>query len=409
MTFGARRLCSGAVALALVTSGAAALAQARDPAGHQRPASTRGQPKPSIFGIDTSTYDSKKGDFFKNLPAAQALGARWIRWTLGPKSAVGDYAAAGYLVNQTRRRGMGIVLSFAGIPEACSRRPMPANVRDCPPTTPRDRRRYEAYVRRVLVHFRGEVTYYESWRNPNLKGSWSPRPNAEAYAALLRADYATFQSVNHRDHLHLKLLFGSPDNFGLLPQHHGSIAVLPYTHNVLADLHRVKAFDGIALHAYRFPPGKFGPFAHGYDRVDNVPIPPRARGPFPAEGCDTTPVCRMTWAGELRAYEQEFKDHGYGSEPLWLTEFGWPGNSVPNGPYYPSTAVQARYLKQAYAVLLKLHFVQGAVWFNVRNYQPGVKTGEPTWFYHYGLLEHDFQRKPAGAAFAALARAHPGR
>ena len=92
-----------------------------------------------------------------------------------------------------------------------------------------------------------------------------------------------------------------------------------------------------------------------------------------------------------------------------MTEFGWPGNSVPNGPYYPSTAVQARYLKQAYAVLLKLHFVQGAVWFNVRNYQPGVKTGEPKWFYHYGLLEHDFQRKPAGAAFAALARAHPGR
>ena len=109
MTFGARRLCSGAVALALVTSGAAALAQARNPAGHQRPALTRGQPKPSIFGIDTSTYDSKKSDFFKNLPAAQALGARWIRWTLGPKSAGGDYAAAGYLVNQARKRGMGIL------------------------------------------------------------------------------------------------------------------------------------------------------------------------------------------------------------------------------------------------------------------------------------------------------------
>jgi hypothetical protein len=409
LTVGARRLCSGAVVLALVTSGAAALAQARDPAAHRRPASTRRQPRPSLFGVDTSSYDSHKGGFFRNLPAAQALGVRWIRWTLGPKSAVGDYAAAGYLVNQARKRGMGIMLSFAGIPEACSERPVPHNVRDCPPTTPRDRRRYEAYVRRVLVHFRGEVTYYESWRNPNLKGSWAPRPSAAEYAALLRADYATFQSVNHRFHLDLKLLFGSPDNFGLLPQHHGSLAVLPYTHNVLADLHRVKAFNGIALHAYRFPPGKFGPFVHGYDRVDNVPIPPHARGPFPAEGCDRTPVCHMTWAGELRAYEQEFKDHGYGTPPLWLTEFGWPGNSIPDGNYYPSTAVQARDLKEAYAVLFHLHFVQAAFWFNVRNYQPGIKTGEPKWFYHYGLLEYNFTRKPAGAAYAALAKSHPGR
>ena len=312
MTFGARRLCSGAVALALVTSGAAALAQARNPAGHQRPASTRGQPKPSIFGIDTSTYDSKKGDFFKNLPAAQALGARWIRWTLGPKSAVGDYAAAGYLVNQARRRRHGDRSQLRRDPRGMLAQ---AGARQRAGLSTDDAQR-PATLRGLCPAgagaLPGEVTYYESWRNPNLKGSWSPRPNAEAYAALLRADYATFQSVNHRYRLHLKLLFGSPDNFGLLPQHHGSIAVLPYTHNVLADLHRVKAFDGIALHAYRFPPGKFGPFAHGYDRVDKVPIPPRARGPFPAEGCDTTPVCHMTWAGELRAYEQEFKDHGYG-------------------------------------------------------------------------------------------------
>ena len=32
------------------------------------------------------------------------------------------------------------------------------------------------------------------------------------------------------------------------------MAVLPYTDQVLADLHGRPAFDLVALHAYRFPP-----------------------------------------------------------------------------------------------------------------------------------------------------------
>lgn len=406
------RICAGVVALALLASGGAALAQTSGPRardGTRNPASTLRQPKPSIFGIDTTTHDTKKGDFFNDLPAAHRLGARWIRWTLGPASATGNYQAAGYLVRQARERGMGIVLSLAGIPSACSERPAPGNVEDCPPTTSRGRRRYEAYVRRVVLHFRRQVTYYESWRQPNLKGEWAPRPNAAEYAALLRADDATFRSVNHTHHLHLKLLFGSPMAFGLLPQKHGSIAVLPYTHRVLDDLHGAKPFYGAALHAYRFPPGRDGPSYPALDQVGGIPVPRGAHGPFPHQRCNSTPSCHMTWPQELSAYEQEFRNHGYGEVPLWLTEFGWPGNRVGHGPYFPSAQTQAKYLRQAYADLLRLPFVQGALWFNLRDYQPGSKTSDASYFYHYGLLYYDYKRKPAADAFAALAKAHPGR
>ena len=117
----------------------------------------------------------------------------------------------------------------------------------------------------------------------------------------------------------------------------------------------------------------------------------------------------LTWPQELRAYEQEFSDHGYGQPPLWLTEFGWPGAAQADPPTVPDQGAQARYLDEAYRDLLGLPFVQGAMWFNLRDYEPGLSTPDPPFFYHYGLLDYGYAQKPAAAAFQALARANPGR
>jgi hypothetical protein len=117
----------------------------------------------------------------------------------------------------------------------------------------------------------------------------------------------------------------------------------------------------------------------------------------------------MNWPQELSAYEQEFANAGYGRMPLWLTEFGWPGNAHAGGPYFPSYAAQAADLSQAYDQLLKLSFVQAAFWFNLRDYQPAVHNPDPTFFAHYGLLQYHFAMKPAAGVFAQLARSNPGR
>jgi hypothetical protein len=70
--------------------------------------------------------------------------------------------------------------------------------------------------------------------------------------------------------------------------------------------------------------------------------------------------------------------------------------------------VQAADLTAAYADLLALPFVKGAFWFNLRDYQPGVSSPDPAFFYHYGLLNYDFSPKPAALVFEALARVHLG-
>jgi hypothetical protein len=194
--------------------------------------------------------------------------------------------------------------------------------------------------------------------------------------------------------------------------------VLPFVHKVLDDLGGARVFDAVGLHAYRFPhrnrgpaTENWGPTAVDYDYVGGIPNAPGSAGPYPSAGCKRvfSGYCRMDWRGELSAIEQEFANHGYGQMPLWLTEFGWPGNASPSTALYPSYSTQAHYLSQAYSVILGLPFIRAAFWFNLRDYQPGIVSPDPPFFYHYGLLENGFGQKPAAAVFKALAAANPGR
>ncbi len=367
------------------------------------------EPGPSIFGIDTADYDSNQANYDEDIPAARQLGARYDHITLGPKTASGNFRTVDPDVKQARKQHMGVILSFGGIASACSIRPVPANVHACPPTTARDLSNYEAYFRKMLLHYRNVVQYYESWVEPNNSSSWLPGPDAGGYARVLEAEYSEIRSVDSQYGLHLKLLFGSPNGFSIEPGSPGWVAVLPYTELVLDALHGKRPFDGVALHAYRFPPGGYGPSAPAYDYVGGIPAVRGAGGPFPGLGCDSSPWCQMTWPEELSAYEQEFAKHGYGDPPLWLTEFGWPGNVQPDGNYFPSESEQAADVAEAYHDLMQLPFVKAALWFNVRDYQPTYQSPDPAYFYHYGLLDYSFQRKPAAMAFQAMANAHSGR
>lgn len=365
------------------------------------------QPSPSIFGVDTNVFDSSKAGNAKQIPTAHALGARWAHFTLGAPTATGNYAIIDAEVRKARKDHLGVVLSFGGIASACSIRPLPANVHACPPSSSQ-LGVYGAYVRRVLERYRNVVDYYESWTEENYKNSWLTGPNPSAYTAVLKTQYAAVQWVNRKYHKQLKLLFGSPVEFSI-GQQSNWIGVLAFTQQVLVDLDGSQPFNGIALHAYRLPPAESGPDVALQDYVGGIPDAAGAKGPFPAYGCDSSPWCAMTWPQELSAYEQEFADHGYGSEPLWLTEFGWPGTAQPSPPLLPSYDTQATFLTQAYNALLSLPFVKGAFWFNLRDYQPGFPSADPPYFYHYGLLNYDFTQKVAGSDFKALAKAHPGR
>jgi hypothetical protein len=324
----------------------------------------RPQPAPSIFGINTGTYDTSHAKFAKDIPIAKRLGARWVHFTIAGahlyKAGRPNFASLDYQVTRARKLGLGVLLSLGGVPTACSISPKPANPTNCPPTTPRALKAYQAFLRAALTHYRSAVEYWESWLEPNHKSFWPSGPNPAQYANLLKAEYQVFQSVNRAYGTHLQLLFAGPADFSIIPGSPGGMPVLPFVHQALTDLGGAHAFDGIALHGYRFPPASTGPSVRDWDSVLGIPAAPNAAGPYPAEGCNSQRWCQMSWPQELAAYEQEFTNHGYGAMPLWLTEFGWPGNAHATDNYHPSFSAQASDLAQAYADLLRLPFVKAA-------------------------------------------------
>jgi hypothetical protein len=359
-------------------------------------------PGPSVFGIDTELQDTNHANYVRDIPAARQLGARYDHITLGVGTARGNFGAADYEVKAARRNHLGVVLSFGGIPGACSIRT--GNAHACPPRTRRELNTYKAYVRRMLLRYRNVVQYYESWAEPNVSSSWAGGPRPARYAAVLEAQYAVMQSVNRRYHKQLKLLFGSPNGFQA-NNTRDAIAAIPFASRVLTALRGARPFDGVALHPYRYPAATVGPATPVCDYVGGVSVAPG----YNTDNCPAGLWRWLTWPEELTAYDQLFSNRGYGAQPLWLTEFGWPGNPKASDADHPDYSTQDRYLRQAYADLLQLPFVQAAMWFTVRDYQPGLVTGDPEFFYHYGLLNYDFSQKPAASTFSALAAANPGR
>jgi hypothetical protein len=340
------------------------------------------QPPPSLFGINTGTFDSSQARLSRDLPTAVSLGARWVHFTgdsIKYLDGKPSFALMDREVNRARSLGLGVVISLGGIRAACSTTPAPANPTHCPPTSARDLAGYARYVRALLAHFAGRVRYYESWVEPNHTSMWAPAVNPAQYAAVLQTEYSVFRATGGRD----LLMFAGVADFGIEDGSPSGEAVLPYTDQVLADLHGARAFDLVALHAYRFPP-TLTPDDPGWTHYPE------------------SPVWRQdTWTQQLEAYEQEFTAHGYGEPRMWLTEFGWPGNRQPGGDYFPSLALQATETAQAYADLESpaLSFVQAAFWFNQRDYQAGASNPDPSFFAHYGLLFNNFVPKPAAAVF----------
>src|SRR5438034_982885 len=113
---------------------------------HARP------PAPSLFGLNTGTFDPNYAHFVRDLPAARSLGARWVHFTgslVKDRRGRADFSLLDSQVAAARRLGLGVLISLGGAPQACSLRPRPADLASCPPRSAHDLRAYDGYVRTV--------------------------------------------------------------------------------------------------------------------------------------------------------------------------------------------------------------------------------------------------------------------
>jgi hypothetical protein len=228
---------------------------------------------------------------------------------------------------------------------------------------------YGDFVAAVAGRYRGQITYFQLWNEPNIYPEWGEQPvDPEAFAELLCTGYQRVKAAN-------------PDAVVVAGALSPTIALDGRDLNDLIFLQRMyragagDCFDVLSAQGY-------GLFSGPTDRrlrptVVNYPHVLYLRDVMVANG-----------------------DAG---KPIWISEAGW--NAAPEGMPDPYGRVdpeqQARYAVDAYRrAQTEWPFVQVVnYWFLKR---PSAAEQDQPWYY-FRIMEPDFSPQPAWPALAAYA------
>ena len=227
-----------------------------------------------------------------------------------------------------------------------------------PPLRMRDLGDFVGYAVR---RFSSRVKHWEIWNEPDWHEFWRPAPDVRGFVEMLREAYTKGKAADPQATFISGGLAGN--NTDYLRQMY-ALGAHPF-------------FDALGVHPYvlqRSP-----------DEVH-----PHVRNSFHG-------------LGELRKI---MVANGDAAKPIWITEMSWPTNRRAPGATGDwaegvSHATQAAYLSRAYEKIAQEYpFIQVAMWYNLRD-----KGTNPTLAYHnYGLVQNNFEPKPAYFAYRALGR-----
>jgi len=231
-------------------------------------------------------------------------------------------------------------------------------------TVPVDMSAYTAFVAQVANRYRGRVTAYVVWNEPNLAAEWGGRPPDPAgYTELLRAAQAAIRAADPE-----ALVVSA----GLAPTNHQDDSALDDRLYLQAmyDAGAASCFDVLGAHPYGF----------AYSPTD------------PHGAHDGLNFARLA---DLRAIMvQEGDEH----KPVWATELGW--TTEPVGPAQQWLQIgedeQAHYLAGAFELAsLEWPWLERiAVW----NLSTGLPVDDER--RGYSILTDDGTPKPAFDALA---------
>jgi len=299
------------------------------------------------------------GDLARDLDAMAGTGARWLRvdfdWpSIEPSPGAFSWAATDRVVREAQARGFGIIALPAYTP-AWAR---PAGTTDKhPPSQPAD---FAAFVRAAALRFAPSgVKVWEVWNEPNTTSFWEPRPDAAAYATLLREAAAAVRGIDAST----TVLSG-----GLSPAVDASDGsqIAPVT--FLQRLYAAgggPSFDSVGIHPYSYPALPLDPTTAAWNTLVRLPL--------------------------LYAV---MVANGDGAKKVWATEYGAPTA----GSGAVSEARQVQMVTAAYTAFAAWPWTGPMLWYSLRDQgtDPGDRED------HFGLIRRDFTPKPAMAAFTAM-------
>lgn len=279
-------------------------------------------------------------------------GADWhrleIKWSVVDRcNGTYDWSVYDDDIAAARRRGIKTLATLAYAPRC--RRP-PGRSDKWGPDTPRRRAAYAAFARATAIRYRGRVSAYELWNEPNVAMFWRPAPDVADYVALVKSAYARIKAVDPNTPVLAGATAPAPNRSNRIDE--VTFVRRAYEHGVAGS------FDAWSHHPYSAP---FRP--SGTHRENSW-----------FQMCCGAPSIRSTMDA-----------NGDAGKRIWGTEFGAPTSRV-------SAAEQAAQIREAYTVWRSYAWAGVLFAYTLRD---DADT--------FGLLRADWTPKPAFAAYREVA------
>ena len=174
---------------------------------------------------------------------------------------------------------------------------------------PRNADEYAAWAGATVAHFKGRVSHWEVWNEPNIPNFWKPQPNVARYTALLRAAYPQIKAADPS-------------------------AV------VLAGATSPAGNDGVRIDEVSFLQGVYANGDRAFRRVEPSPV----HAPWPPGNVHADSAWYQMY-GTTPSMRSLMQAAGDGQKQLWATEYGPP---TAGGPGAVSETTQAQHVTDAY-------------------------------------------------------------
>ncbi len=308
---------------------------------------------PFVAGINshltwTDQTSAQRAEVIDRLSQAGFRSVRFeIAWSRLEPLARGQYSKAysallESVVDEATARGFGILAEIVGTPRWANGGHDPRTG----PTRPAD---YGDVARWLASRFRGRVSAWEIWNEPNSR-DFLIDGTPQRYTALLRAAY---RGIKAADPAARVVLGGTPYN----------------NTSWLSSLYDAGAkgfFDVVATHPYVVP----------------------------ADAPPEVPDTSNRTIRHVVAVHQLMAAHGDGKKPVWFTELGWsthPNKTSSTQARGVTEGTQAAYLVRALELIRRNYpYVTSVFIYNDRDTVVGSYHQQ-----HYGLMRRDFSEKPA--------------
>lgn len=232
--------------------------------------------------------------YFKSL---KSLGVQWVRWD-ADWSVVQKDGPASYHWEKTDRVAeitkkydinSVIIITYApdwAVSSSCKSKS------HCEPADPKE---FGRFAGEVAYRYRGLVSYWEIWNEPNYTFFWGPKPDAEKYSMVLKEAYLEIKKINPS----AVILSGGLASSG--DEKDGSISPFAFVTS-LYELGANKYFDALAIHPYTYP---------------------------------ASPSYKAWWNRwqEILPIRKLMINNGDETKRMWITEFGAPTGGH-GRPYY---------------------------------------------------------------------------